>query len=56
MNIRRACFLVLILDCWSVQAADNASLVRKAASIVELLGSRLATPQEARTMLGLPAR
>jgi len=39
-----------------VLAPDNASLVRKAASLVDLLGSRLATPAEARTLLGLPAR
>jgi uncharacterized protein (DUF849 family) len=37
-------------------APDNASLVRKAATIVELLGSRLATPAEARDILGLPQR
>jgi uncharacterized protein (DUF849 family) len=37
-------------------APDNASLVRKAANIVDLLGSRLATPAEARAMLGLAAR
>ncbi len=37
-------------------APDNASLVRKAANIVDLLGSRLATPDEARTLLGLPPR
>ncbi|TPQ26628.1 3-keto-5-aminohexanoate cleavage protein [Cupriavidus pinatubonensis] len=36
-----------------VLAPDNAVLVRKAASIVELLGSRLATPDEARSMLGI---
>jgi uncharacterized protein (DUF849 family) len=36
-----------------VPAPDNASLVRKAATIVELLGSRLATPDEARALLGL---
>ena len=36
-----------------VLAPDNASLVRKAATIVELLGTRLATPDEARTILGL---
>ena len=34
-------------------APDNASLVRKAANIVDLIGSRLATPAEARTMLGI---
>jgi uncharacterized protein (DUF849 family) len=34
-------------------APDNAALVRKAANIVEQLGSRLATPAEARGMLGL---
>jgi len=37
-------------------APDNASLVRKAAQIVELLGSRLATPAEARAHLGLQPR
>lgn len=36
-------------------APDNASLVRKAANIVDLLGSRLATPAEARQMLGIGA-
>ncbi|BDB27842.1 3-keto-5-aminohexanoate cleavage protein [Cupriavidus sp. P-10] len=35
-------------------APDNASLVRKAATIIDLLGSRLATPAEARDLLGLP--
>jgi len=34
-------------------APDNASLVRKAAGIIDLLGSRLATPAEARDLLGL---
>jgi uncharacterized protein (DUF849 family) len=34
-------------------APDNASLVRKAANIVDLIGSRLATPAEARAMLGI---
>jgi uncharacterized protein (DUF849 family) len=34
-------------------APDNASLVRKASNIVELLGSKLATPDEARKILGL---
>lgn len=34
-------------------APDNASLVRKAAAITDLLGSRLATPAEARSILGL---
>jgi len=37
-------------------APDNAALVRKAAQIVELLGSRLATPAEARAHLGLQPR
>jgi uncharacterized protein (DUF849 family) len=37
-------------------APDNASLVRKAATIVEALGSRLATPDEARTALGIAKR
>jgi uncharacterized protein (DUF849 family) len=37
-------------------APDNASLVRKAANIVDLLGSRLATPDEARSILGLAQR
>lgn len=36
-----------------VLAPDNASLVRKAAEIIDLLGTRLATPAEARVMLGL---
>jgi uncharacterized protein (DUF849 family) len=39
-----------------VLAPDNASLVRKAAEVVDLLGSRLATPSEARELLGLPVR
>ena len=34
-------------------APDNASLVRKAANIVDLIGSRLATPAEARAILGI---
>jgi uncharacterized protein (DUF849 family) len=34
-------------------APDNASLVRKAAAIADLLGTRLATPAEARSILGL---
>jgi uncharacterized protein (DUF849 family) len=34
-------------------APDNASLVRKAANVVELLGSKLATPDEARKILGI---
>ena len=37
-------------------APDNASLVRKAAKIVDLLGSRLATPAEARDLLGIGKR
>lgn len=37
-------------------APDNAALVRKAASIADLLGSRLATPDEARRLLGLATR
>ena len=37
-------------------APDNASLVRKAAGIVEALGSRLATPDEARALLGIAKR
>jgi uncharacterized protein (DUF849 family) len=37
-------------------APNNAALVRKAAQVVELLGSRLATPAEARTLLGLNTR
>ena len=37
-------------------APDNASLVRKAATIVDALGSRLATPDEARTALGIARR
>ena len=34
-------------------AADNAELVRKAASIIDSLGGSLATPAEARRMLGI---
>jgi uncharacterized protein (DUF849 family) len=34
-------------------ARDNESLVRKAAAIADLLGTRLATPAEARSILGL---
>ena len=37
-------------------APDNASLVLKAATIVDALGSRLATPDEARTALGIARR
>lgn len=37
-------------------APNNASLVRKAATIIDSLGSRLATPQEARALLGLSPR
>ena len=36
-------------------APDNASLVRKAANIVDLIGSSLATPAEARAILGINA-
>lgn len=36
-----------------VQAPDNAALVRKAAEIIDSLGTRLATPDEARAILGL---
>jgi uncharacterized protein (DUF849 family) len=36
-----------------VLAPDNSSLVRKAAEIVDRLGTRLATPDEARAILGL---
>lgn len=36
-------------------APDNASLVRKARSIVELLGAEVASPAQARQMLALPA-
>jgi uncharacterized protein (DUF849 family) len=36
-------------------ARDNAELVEKAGSLVENLGGTLATPEEARTILGLPA-
>jgi uncharacterized protein (DUF849 family) len=39
-----------------VLAPDNASLVRKAAAIVDSLGGRLATPDEARAALGLGKR
>jgi len=38
-----------------VLARDNAALVEKAASIVANLGGALATPDEARSILGLPA-
>jgi uncharacterized protein (DUF849 family) len=37
-------------------APNNAALVHKAAQIVDMLGSRLATPAEARELLGLAAR
>jgi uncharacterized protein (DUF849 family) len=36
-----------------VLAPDNAALVRKAAHIVDELGGALATPKEARAILGL---
>lgn len=36
-----------------VLASDNASLVRKAAQIIDDLGGALATPDEARSILGL---
>jgi uncharacterized protein (DUF849 family) len=36
-----------------VLARDNAALVTRARTLIELLGSRLATPAEARAMLGL---
>lgn len=39
-----------------VLARDNAELVEKAGTIVENLGGSLATPGEARAILGLPAR
>jgi len=39
-----------------VLARDNAELVEKAGTIVENLGGALATPAEARDILGLPAR
>jgi uncharacterized protein (DUF849 family) len=39
-----------------VLAPDNSALVRKAATLVDLLGTRLATPAEARSLLGLEAR
>ena len=39
-----------------VLARDNAELVEKAGTIVENLGGALATPAEARAILGLPAR
>ena len=38
-----------------VLAPDNAALVTKARQIIELLGAQLATPAEARAMLGLAA-
>ncbi|WP_448955425.1 3-keto-5-aminohexanoate cleavage protein [Labrys neptuniae] len=38
-----------------VLARDNAELVEKAVTIVSNLGGSLATPEEARAMLGLPA-
>jgi len=37
-----------------VQAPDNASLVTKARSIIELLGAEVATPAQARALLALP--
>jgi len=37
-----------------VLARDNAELVSKAVTIVENLGGEVATPAEARTLLGLP--
>jgi uncharacterized protein (DUF849 family) len=39
-----------------VLARDNAELVEKAGTIVENLGGSLATPAEARQILGLPSR
>jgi uncharacterized protein (DUF849 family) len=36
-------------------APSNAALVEKAASIIEILGDIVATPADARTMLGLQA-
>jgi uncharacterized protein (DUF849 family) len=36
-----------------VRAPDNAAMVRKAAHIVDELGGELATPVEARKILGL---
>src|SRR5690606_17518999 len=36
-----------------VEARSNAQLVEKAAEIIHLLGGKLATPEEARTILGL---
>lgn len=39
-----------------VLAPDNASLVHKARSLIETLGGSLATPDEARALLGLPER
>ena len=38
-----------------VLAPSNAALVEKAATIVELLGEQVATPKEARAILGLAA-
>ncbi len=37
-----------------VLAPNNASLVERAVKIVELLGARIASPDEARGLLGLP--
>jgi len=36
--------------------ASNATLVEKAGRIITLLGSRIASPNEARKILGLKAR
>jgi uncharacterized protein (DUF849 family) len=36
-------------------APSNAALVEKAAKIIEILGDIVATPADARAMLGLPA-
>ncbi len=45
----------LYLDA-GVLAPENAALVRKAVSIVEAQGARPASPDEARTILGLPLK
>jgi uncharacterized protein (DUF849 family) len=37
-------------------ASSNAALVEKARRIVEDLGGQIATPQQAREIIGLPAR
>ena len=39
-----------------VPAPDNAALVEKAVRIIKELGGKVATPEEARALLGLEAR